>query len=224
MARYIYEKVLLYAYPKMGELAEAISAGVEVKAALSFREAGDPFALAERIADEILRRRKLLAAEKMLDETLSGLGEEELFLLEYKYFRRKKNLRGKFAGRTVECSERSYFRRQNALLSRVSQLLAARGWSEERFLEEFGDNDVLMRLFRALEEGRERALVAKRAHRGIRFRPQNSGASSGAGDGFLPRRINTASNAAATHKRQITAICAGESPSGAGSAGSAGPA
>ena len=55
MLQKIYVKVLLYAFPKMKELASAISAGAEVKATLSFRALGDTFAVAESVANEVLR-------------------------------------------------------------------------------------------------------------------------------------------------------------------------
>ena len=63
---YEYIKVLLYAYPKLKELAEAIAAGAEIKALLSFRSAADTQKLAETIAEEIARSEQLLELKELI--------------------------------------------------------------------------------------------------------------------------------------------------------------
>lgn len=211
MGRYDYVKALLYAYPKLGMLAEAVADGAENKAKLSFRSLCDPLDLMEKIAEEIVTAKKLALLAAEMDEMLSGCTEEELFLLEYKYFRRKSELTGRFSGRELSCSERGYFRKQNALLGKIAGLLAMRGRTEEAFLREFGDFPPFMRLYRAIRAGRERKVVFKRAKRGIGFR-QNCENSCGAGEARLPRstRAAIATNASAT--AQIATICPADSP------------
>lgn len=206
-----YAKVLLYAYPKLDMLREAVESGARIKALLSFRSRGGALAVTERIVCEIVTAKKLALLKGELDEVLSVCSERELFLLEYKYFRRKELLRGKFSGFRLECSERSYFRMQNALLSKLATRLVAVGWTEKRFFAEFGDFKPFMRVFRAIREGRERAVVFKRRKRQLMLR-QNSGNSCGDGADFLPRKTITAIAATATAATQTIAICTPESP------------
>ena len=159
-----YAKVILYAYPHLAALAEATGQSAENCALLSFRSAESTLALAERIAETLAVKSRLLA--------LNACTEEERFLLEYKYFRRRKELRGRFSGAEVSCSERNYFRRQAALPRKMVSELGRRGWTERAFLEAFGAFAPFMRAFRALSEGQEGKLVAHRGKRDIRFRTE----------------------------------------------------
>lgn len=221
MEKLNYVKVYLYAYPKLGALADAVSDGAEVKALLSFRSQEDALALAERIAGEIACAGRLRMLKQDLDGALAGCSEREKYLLEYKYFRRKSELAGKFRGVVLDCSERSYFRMQNAVLGKVASLLLAKGRNFENFLFEFSDFRPFMRVFKALSEGQERKIVFKRRSRGLTFSGgREKGQNSSCGEGaFLPRSTNTAIARKAAHAAQITAICTGES----GLSGSAGP-
>lgn len=210
-----FAKVLLYAYPKLPQLAEAVSVGAMNKAMLSFRCREGALEAAERVAKEIFIKIGLEEVYGALTEILGSLGEEENFLLEYKYFRRKKLLKG-YTG-VFPASERSYFRRQNALLDKICFRLGLCGWTEKRFSETFGGFPPFMRLYRAIKEGRERLLSAKRERRGIVF--QNSVCSSGGSEAFLPRRTNRAMTTAAAQDAQITPISNAESLPPEGSAG-----
>lgn len=216
MSDYEYEKVLLYAYPKLDELAEAVSASVEVKAVLSFRAVGDCLGIAEKIVKEIDVSRKLRAVREQMDGILARLSGEELFLLEYKYFRRKKRLR-ELKEKTPRCSERSYFRRQAALLKKISSAFISRGMDERWFLNAFSQYPPFLRVYRALKEGRECSLVRKREKRGVSF-SQNSASSRGGTAARLPRRTNAdtaTTDAQAAHRRKICIPDrAGESVSG----------
>lgn len=208
MNKHDYVKVLLYAYPKLDALREAVECGVEVKAVLSFRARQNATELFERVAEEIVIAKKLSLLKRKLDEVFSRCSERDLFLLEYKYFRRKDVLREKYAGYEPNCSERNYFRLQNALLTKVAALLLAAGVTEKRFFREFRHYAPFMRVFRAIREGRERAVVFKRRDREIAFRQK----SSGSGGAFLPRRTNIAMTASAAAATQMMAICPPESP------------
>lgn len=204
-----YVKVLLYAYPKLDALREAVESGVEVKALLSFRARQDATAVFERIADEIVIAKKLSLLKRKLDGALARCTRRELFLLEYKYFRRKDVLREVFGGYEPNCSERNYFRLQNALLAKIAAMLLAVGMTEKWFLREFRRYAPFMRVFRAIREGRERAVVFKRRDREIAFRQKSSGSGGGT---FLPRRTNMAMTASAAAATQMRAICTPESP------------
>ncbi len=212
MNRFDYVKVLLYAYPKLDALAEAAGCGAEVKAFLSFRSEEDALVLAERIAEEIIMSKKLSLWKEELDLIFSQCSERELYLLEYKYFRRKEFLKGRFAEFSLEMSERSYFRMQNALLSSLAARFAAAGLTRGRFFREFSTYRPFMRVLAALSGGRERAVVFKRRKKQLALY-QNSGNSCGAGGDFLPRRTNKAITINAAAATQMMTICVPESPS-----------
>lgn len=223
MTDFDYVKVYLYAYPKLEMMAEAVSSGAQVKAFLSFRDSGSAFDLAEKIAWDLFSAQQLRMLKRELDEALSRCTEQERFLLEYKYFRRKSELCGRFACfAVVDCSERNYFRRQNAILRKIAALLLVLGRSERNFYESFGAYPPFLKVLNAIKKGKERTVVAHRKRRGISFCVQNS-ASCGAGAGLFPRRTNTAITAAANPAAQMSAICRTESPSFGGSFSSAEP-
>ncbi len=201
---YDHVKAILYSYPVLGALEEAVSVSVENQAALSFRSARPADEIAEQVASRIFTCRALHAIRILMDDIVASLSEEEQFLLEYKYFRRKKVLREKFSDMKLTCSERNYFRKQAALLKKTASALLLGGWTRERFERETGG--LFEKLLTALESGREQALVRHRGQRGI----QSSVCSSKTG-GFLPRTTKTAIATAATQAMQITAIAAGDS-------------
>lgn len=211
MDNLVYVKVLLYSYPKLDALSDAVGCGAENKALLSFRGRGDALSIAEKIAEEIVISKKLSLLKGELDRAISNLSDLELFLLEYKYFRRKEYLKGKFADFVLDCSERSYFRMQNTLLAKISSKLKVLGYTRERFFSEFGEFAPFMRVYRAVAEGRERVIVFKRRKRSLPL--QNSGSSCGAGVGFFPRSTKTAIAASATVATQMIKICIPENPS-----------
>ena len=208
MKEYLYVKLLLYAYPKLELLEESAESSAEIKAALSFRTQCDAFTAAVKVADEILMAQKLRALREALDGVVSECTEGERFLLEYRYFRRKAELLGRFAEeRPVCCTRRTYFRLQSYLLSKVAALLARRGYTRERIIADFGGYPPFRRVYRALKEGRERAVVFKRKRQGLDL-CQNSSAE--AARGFLPRRTSATTARIASAAAQIATICTAE--------------
>ena len=213
MKGFEYVKVILYAFPKLEMLSEAISSGVEVKAALSFRAKCGALETAEKIAEEMAKRARLDRLRADTEEVLKVLSDEERFLLEYKYFRRRRVLAERYPKRYCR-SEREYFRRQNAGLKKIGFLIAARGWTEEEFFRAFGRYAPFLRAYRAVSEGREQSVAGMRRKRQISFsgaRQNSERSSSGSGgDLRLPRRINAAAATTATARMQSAAICPAE--------------
>lgn len=209
-----YVKVLLYAYPKMEELADAISAGAEIKAALSFRALGDTLSVAEAVAGEVLRAAGLREVYAEIGEVLSRCSEEELYLLEYKYFRRKTVLVSRFKRAVLSCSERSYYRRQSVLLKKIAALFLARGMTEDWFFKEFSEFPSFMRVYRVIAEGKEKSIVARRRKRAMACVQKSENSSCAEEGGFLfPSSTKTAIAATETHNAQRKNICKPESPS-----------
>lgn len=217
MKNHNYVKVLLYAYPRLDSLVEALESGVEVKALLSFRESKDVFTVFEELGEEIVTAKKLVLLKERLQALFQGCTYREKYLLEYKYFRRREILRDKYSGYEPECSERNYYRLQHALLEKLASKLIASGFDEKKFFEEFSDFPPFMRVYHAISSGKERAVVFKRTDRGIVFRQKSS--CMGDGERF-PRRTNSAIANSAAAARTIMAICVPESPDSDGFSGS----
>lgn len=201
-------KVFLYAYPHLSALAEASEVAAENKAALSFLSPKCSLDACTDVAEELFVSDRLLSLKEQLDLVLDALSDEEKFLLEYKYFRRRKIL-ASISDMVPTYSLRTYFRKQNAALSSVRAKLMFLGWTDEKFFAEFSDFSPFMKMYRALLDGQELTLIPKRAH-GL----QNSKCSVSVAATFrLPFKANTATPTAATQATQIAAISPAESPS-----------
>ncbi len=207
MKEYCYVKLLLYAYPKLGMLAEAEQSSAEIKAALSYRAHCDAFTTAVQVADRVLMAERLRMLRETLKEIISEFTEEERFLFEYKYVRRKSERAGGEAEKhPIGCSIRTYFRLQQNLLAKVAAMLMRRGYTRKRLSEEFGTYSPFRRVYRALKEGREQAVIGKRRCIQLDF-CQNS--SDETGRGRFPRRMNTITASTASAAAQIATICTG---------------
>lgn len=212
--KFDYVRVLLYAYPQAEKLAEAVRVGAKVRASLSFKYPQDTLSIMESIASDMAYAERIGYWKEQLERALSYFGEEELFLLEYKYFRRRSRL----GGRTVTCSERSYFRKQNQLLTRLSLRLRRRGCTEEAFMRDFEGFSPYMTILRALANGWERKLVRKRTE-GALFGGQSSLSE---GEGRLPRSTKKAMAQTARMPVMSAAMPTGESVEAGSISGSSG--
>lgn len=192
-----YVKTVLYVYPMLDALAEATRASAENKALLSYRYRGGAFEAALAVAEEYLLADRLDALRESVGEILACLDEDERFFLEYRYFRKKKEMR------TVCCSERNYYRRQRELLKKIAARLPLYGVTEDNFSESFGGSECMMRILRAVQEGKERAVPPKRRERTIGFQKSLSERS---GTGLRPRATKTAMTTTAADARQMTTI------------------
>lgn len=202
-----YAKAILYVYPSMEALSEAAEEAARNKALLSYRSRFDAMHDLEEVAEEILLGERLRGLKGLLDKIFSRLSEEERFLLEYRYFRRKQAL-ARF-GDGLACSERNYFRKQERLLRKIAARLALNGVTEEYFSEAFGKSVCLMKVYGAIVGGGEMKICARREKRTLRF--YGSG-FSGAGE-RLPRATNTATTRTATADSVMRTIWTAESPS-----------
>lgn len=157
-----YAKVILYVYPYLSELSDAVGVAAVNKAMLSFRSRDDALRTAERIVDELAVKSKLVRLEKAVDAVLQAFDEEEMYLLEYKYFRRRRVLREKYADYCLQCSERTYFRKQSAVFKKFASRLALYGWTEQAYQDAFENFSPFLRVFEVLKSGREVAIMKKR--------------------------------------------------------------
>lgn len=199
-------KAILYVYPMMDELSKAEMQAAENKALLSYRSRFDAMHDLCEVAEEIFLVERLDALKELTDKILSRLNREERVLLEYRYFRRKSVL--KEFGEELFCSERSYFRKQERLLQKISLLLASGGITRDYFLTAFENSDCLMRVYQAIVSGEELKICARRERREISF----YGSKRSDGKDFLPRATNTAITRTETAESVIKTIWTAESP------------
>lgn len=199
-------KAILYVYPTMGALADAARTAAENKALLSYRSRFDAMHDLEEVAEEVFLGERLDSLKNLTDRVLSRLSKEECFLLEYRYFRRKKMLI-KF-GQELCCSERNYFRKQERLLRKIAAQFSLNGVTEEYFLKAFEKSVCLMKVYRAIKSGGELKICARREKRTLHF--QGSKFSDGAD--FLPCATNTATTRTATAASVIKTIWTAERP------------
>ncbi len=173
-----YVKVILYAYPRLKGYADALDCSLENMAMLSFLSREGTLSVAEKMVEQMAISRALLLLEEELEGVLVTLSDRERLLLEYKYFRRKKGMEA-LEGVQNDCSERSYFRRQNELLQKLGAIFVGRGWSEQWFMRTFGNYTPFMCALKNVREGKDR--TKKR-------NVQNSKSSCAGGADFFPRR------------------------------------
>ena len=164
-----YQELILFLYPRLGRAAEDIGEVVEAKAlaSVSGRECAER--CAERLLAYLHMRDCFLTVKAAVEEVAAALTEEERYLLEYKYFRRKPNLEGEFAGTGLRCSLRTYYRKQERLARRVNALFLRAGLTEAWFAANLAGLPFFASALRCLR-ARRGALVDKRAARALQLR------------------------------------------------------
>lgn len=153
-----YLKAALYVYPKLERIERDCEEHIRNKAFMSYDYRETTENLSVYLAEEILKKEKIETLRNTIDEALERLTEEEKFLLELRYFRRKVRLK-EFC-RKIDIkkigSERAYFRKQAKLQNKIEGILKCRGFTEEKFRKEYGEFDWLMSVCRFIEQGKEK--------------------------------------------------------------------
>lgn len=173
---YAYQKTLLYIYPYLGKIARATERSADVKAALSYREA-DTEKAAERILEEIATSRFLDGLKREMSEILKEFTEEEAWIMEYKFFRRKKKLEEFPAELFHSLSERTVYRRQGELLKKFAAKLLGRGLDEAWFRENLLELDWAEEIYDVVKGGRDVRVRGKHKRRPFLRRKIQEGSS-----------------------------------------------
>ena len=69
----------------------------------------------------------------------------------------------------MDCSERTYFRRQNRLADKFNALLLRRGLSEDWFMTTYSGVPYVMAALEKVRAGGEKSFCDKRVRRTVRF-------------------------------------------------------
>ena len=164
-----YIKTVLYAYPLLKTVEEDYAEHIKNKAILSYDSRWDAERLTEYLAEEILSKNHLIWLRSMVDKVVDRLSETERALLSIRYFgkagsARTFSLQGKERGATV-WSERTYFRKQQRLGEKVAAMLRVSGVTKEVFDRDFSRLDIFRKIYRFVEEGRDRIIAADETRR-----------------------------------------------------------
>lgn len=155
-----YEKTLLYLYPHLDKMSAALDTSLRTQAVLSYRKREGAEALVERLLLADFQSRFLLSTREALDEILREFTREELFVIEYRYFRRKKFMRA-YESDPVKMSLRTFYRCQHRVLQKFSAALRRREMDEKWFLEHFSRMDWAMRVYAKVCAGHDSYIMGK---------------------------------------------------------------
>lgn len=151
---YEYEKVTLYAYSRAEALKKVYLKVAKGKIERSFYRTDT-----ERLAGEIVNLYFLVGAiekwRKRTEQVLKDFSEEELCLLEYRYFRRQKLLKGKYFQYNFPFSYTSFFRKIQRVTKKFSDRLKGAGFEEEDFLSDFSESEMMMKAYEKVLLGKD---------------------------------------------------------------------
>ena len=159
-----YQKVLLYLYPRLKRMAKNVGQIVEARAVSSVFDRGCAERSVEKLLGYISLKQNLLFLNEKMDELLETLSAEEKFLLEYKYFRRKRVLDKAVSEISFSFSERTYFRRQARLAEKMGRLMARSGLDKDWFWSAFENVPYMACILERISEGCEQQFSDKRIH------------------------------------------------------------
>ena len=178
-----YQAVILLLYPRLRRVAEDIAQVVEAQAVSSFAGRVTAEQCIERLLGYTRARNIFLRLAERVAEVCSALSREEKYLLEYKYFRRRKVLEEQYGDLCLHCSPRTYYRKQGRLSARVNALFVRAGMTQAWFDRELAPLPYIASAVRSLRS-RPGALVDKRARRELNIaEPSGTAAARGARTG-----------------------------------------
>lgn len=178
-----YQAVILLLYPRLRRVAEDIAQVVEAQAVSSFAGRESAEQCIERLLGYTRARNIFLRLAERVEEVCSALSREEKYLLEYKYFRRRKVLEEQYGDLCLHCSPRTYYRKQGRLSARVNALFVRAGMTQAWFDRELAPLPYIASAVRSLRS-RPGALVDKRARRELNIaEPSGTAAARGARTG-----------------------------------------
>ena len=157
-----YQKVLLLVWPKLEKLTEFIGQYAQAKAYASFSGRETSEQCVQKILDYLYIRDCFTVLREQMGEVFAKLSREELYLLEYKYFRRKRKLEGEFAQLQCNFCERTYYRRQRKLGEKLNSLFLQRGMDENWFFRTFSSVPYMQNLLERVKRAGVLSAVDKR--------------------------------------------------------------
>ena len=156
-----YIKTVLYAYPLLKTVGEDYAAHIRNKAVLSYNSRFTTEKLAEYLAEEILRKNSLVCLKEKIDSVLHKLSDMERELIAVRYFGKRNAKAG--LDKPLDdkgWNERKYFRFMQRLSEKIGGMLKVAGVTREFFEGELLPIEVIGKIHRFVEEGKEKRLKA----------------------------------------------------------------
>lgn len=149
-----YQQILLYIYPKLGRFITDIQSFINYRAVHSYHIQLKVEKSILTMLEVLERKQKLILAQEMLTNLFTQFSQEEQFLIEYKYFRRREVLSGKYKNFVLDCSSRTYYRKQKRIETKINALFMQNGLDENWFFENFSAIPSVMQLYDDLQCGK----------------------------------------------------------------------
>lgn len=144
----LFAKCVLYAYPNTEALCDQIDELVEKKAFASINDYSPALSQCEKIVELTEHKDMLRDLKDKVEKVLRGFSENELKLLDYKYF--KKLPKSDFDD--FDCVSRSYFRRQVRVAAKFAKKIGDEGVTDEYFKKYFMTTDFFSELYKRVCE------------------------------------------------------------------------
>ncbi|MCQ2387716.1 MAG: hypothetical protein MJ066_04650 [Clostridia bacterium] len=143
-----YLKTILYAYGTIEKRIEIIDDTVLNLALKSMSNFSPCFDQCENIVKLTQEKEKMFDLKIVIDRVLAKFTEEELELLDYKYFKRRpRELYVNF-----DNSNRTYFRKQDRILEKLDMELSKTRLSEEYFINVYMKFDFIVDIYKRVLE------------------------------------------------------------------------
>lgn len=144
----LYAKVALYSYSHLESIAEQIDEVVEKKAYSSSMNFSPAIKQYQDIIDLTYQKQIVFALGLCVKDALKTFSEQELFYLDYKYFKKRK----KEDYANLDVTSRGYFRLQVRLSEKFAKALEKAGFSDERFEKECLSIDFFREMLKRVKE------------------------------------------------------------------------
>ncbi len=165
-------KAILYCYPQLEGIEEGYLQHIRNRAVMSADSREPAQKIAEHLAVAVLEKAKIRRLNQLAVAAMDKLSTEEKMLLNVRYFgkldRVKRAFAEKYAGIADEkmrpipyWSERTYFRKQKKLLSKLTERFMRLGLTKEEFVEEYAYLDGIGAIYTYIELGKDLGLEKK---------------------------------------------------------------
>ena len=144
----IYAKTILHLYAVSDSVIDQLEELCQRKAFSSISDFSPCFDQCLKIVGWKLQKQILLDIKEIVNKILSKLSKLELDYLDYKYF--KKNPKDYY--KDFDFSSRNYFRRQNKLALKISDMLEKNEFSDDWFINQCKEIEFFKEMLKRVKE------------------------------------------------------------------------
>lgn len=170
---YEYEKTMLYVYPNARVLKALYAELADGKIKRSALNDGNTEKLVKEIMTCIEIQKAISRLVERVECILRYFTEEEKFIMEYRFFRRKKYLDEKYGEYKPNFSRSGFYRKIDEILKKFSAVLRDQGYTEKNFKEDFSESDLIMKVYYKVMAKKDAYIFIKRGA-GVKFSARQS--------------------------------------------------